>query len=38
MRDPCEARDDYAEGCAVGEEDSGGLGGVGMKFLFFFFD
>ena len=30
MRYPCEEGYDYAEGYSVGEEDSGGLGGVGV--------
>lgn len=31
VRHPCEEGHDYAEGCAVGEEDSRGVGGVGMS-------
>ena len=30
MRDSCEAGNDYAEGYSIGQEDSGGLGRVGV--------
>ncbi len=33
MRYPCEEGYDYAEGYSVGEEDPGGLGGVGVVFV-----